>query len=185
MTAIRSILVTMLLVTLAGCGDGNDKKVSNDKATPNTPGPAVSLPADLLVSTTPGEAKNIVDLKKDAKEGDEVVVRGVVGGDTNPFVANRAMVSLIDMAVPTCKENGEECPTPWDYCCVPQEELTKAKATVQVVGKNGFPLKVALSSGQKLKPYDVIVVRGKVGARPSGDVLVVNATSIYVEGSKK
>lgn len=181
MTPIRFALVTFLFLAMTGCGDASDKKVSTAPPTPA----AASLPEGLLVATSPGEAKNIMALKKDAKEGDEVILRGVVGGDRNPFVANRAMVNLIDLAIPTCKDNGEECPTPWDYCCVPQEELTKAKATIQVVGKDGFPLKVAMNSGEKIKPYDVIIVRGKVGARPAPDVLTINATTIYVEGPKR
>ncbi len=179
MTTIRFTLFTLVCLVLVGCSDAG-----NGKPSANAPAFTDSLPADIFVSSKIDGAKSVTELKKDAKEGDEVIIRGVVGGAVDPFVANRAMVSLIDYTVVSCKDNGESCPTPWDYCCTPQEELTQARATIQVTGSDGFPLKVGLSAGQKIKPYDVIIVRGKVGPRPSAEVLVVNAEAIHVEGAK-
>lgn len=181
MTSSRFALLTLVLITMTGCGDGGNKNPSTGNPASASTG---SLPDGLIVATKIEGSKSITELKKDAKEGDEVILRGVVGGDVKPFVANRAMVSVIDYAVVSCKDNGEECPTPWDYCCTPQDELTKGRATIQVVGSDGHPLKVALDAGQKIKPYDVIVVRGKVGPRPVADVLTINATAIHVEGAK-
>lgn len=179
MFTIRFAFFTLVSLILIGCSDGG-----NGKSSSNAPASTDNLPADLFVTAKIDGAKSVSEIKKDAKEGDQVIIRGVVGGAVDPFVANRAMVSVIDYAVVSCKDNGEECPTPWDYCCTPQDELTKGRATIQVAGKDGSPLKVAISAGQKIKPYDVIIVRGKVGPRPSPEVLVVTADAIHVEGAK-
>ncbi len=179
MTAIRFTVLTLVLLVIIGCSDAG-----NNKPSANAPASTDNLPADLFVSSKIEGARDVTELKKDAREGDVVIIRGVVGGDANPFVANRAMLSVIDYAVVSCKDNGEACPTPWDYCCTPQEELTRVKATIQIAAGDGSPLKVALNVGQKIKPYDVIIVRGKVGPRPSAEVLTINADAIHVEGAK-
>lgn len=179
MTSIRFTLVTLVGLILIGCGDSG-----NGKPSTNSPASTDSLPAGLFVTSKIEGATSVNELKKGAKEGDEVIIRGVVGGAVDPFVANRAVVSLIDYTVVSCKDNGESCPTPWDYCCTPQEELTKARATIQVNGSDGQPLKVAMNAGQKIKPYDVIIVRGKVGPRPATEVLTIYAAAIHVEGAK-
>ena len=180
MRHLRESLVLVLALVALGCGDKDGKvgKTGGDEA------PTGTLPAELIVTAAPADAKDVLAVKKDAKEGDEVTILGVIGGDVKPFVDKRAVVTLVDKSVPSCKDNeGDGCPTPWDYCCVPPEELTAASATVQVLDADGKPLKVGLNAGAKLKPYDVVVVRGKVGPRVEGN-LTINATAIYVQGPK-
>src|SRR5690348_16160813 len=85
---------------------------------------AEDLPAGLILKEAPAGAKDVSVLKKDAKEGDEVVIRGQVGGDEKPFVNKRAIMRIVDMKLPACNAKpGDSCKTPWDFCCETPEAI--------------------------------------------------------------
>ena len=67
---------------------------------------------------------------------------------------------------------------------MPQEDLTKNMATIQVLDAAGQPVKIGLDQAKALKPLDEIVVTGKVGPRPDPKVLVIHATGIHVSGTR-
>jgi len=177
MNRFNLIALSFAVIQLAGCGGGTPSA--------QNPGNGAQLPKSLWATAKIEGAKEILAVKADAKEGDLVTLRGVIGGAEKPFVDGRAVAMLVDMSVPTCADNGESCPTPWDYCCVPKDEKAKAMATIQVVDDAGNPLKVSLASGNQLKPHAVVTVQGKVGPRPDANVLVINVTSIHVDAQKK
>ena len=109
---------------------------------------------------------------------------GKVGGRKEPFVAGRALMTVVDLTQTSCKEmEGDHCPTPWDYCCVPQSELAPNLATVQFVGADGKPLKADLASVNGLKPLSEVVIKGNVVRAADGQSLVINATGLYVKKS--
>ena len=169
------VLVTFALLTLNGCADSDDTDADSG-------GQSVSLPETLFLTAAPQGARSITDLKANAKEGDEVVVRAVIGGRKEPFVVNRAVMTVVAADVTNaCLVEGDPCATPWDYCCVPPEQLLQNMATVQIVGPDARPLTVDLNRVGRLKPLKTVVIRGTVGPRTDPSSLVINATGIFVE----
>lgn len=166
---------------LSGCTRGSE----GDGAAAPPPKSGSALPASLRLGAAPDAARGVKDVKASAKEGDEVVIRGRIGGSRAPFVDGRAMMTLVDLdGVTSCaamEMGGDGCETPWDYCCEPAEVLVPHTATVQVVGPDARPLAVDIRKLEGLEPLKVVVVKGVVGPRPDPAVLIVNATGIYVE----
>lgn len=167
--------------TVPGCDKPQPQTASNGE-TPKTE--SVSLPAQLFVSAEPADAKNVLDAKKSAKEGEIVAIRGRIGGAEDPYVAERAIFTIVDKSLPHCGEMKMEdgCKTPWDYCCEPKDKLAENTATIQVVDNAGRPLKIDVSKNPRLKPTSEIVVKGKVAKKDGGKLLIVEATEIFVKG---
>lgn len=170
-------MLAVLIFTLIGCG-------GEEGPNTNTPAAGVALPDALFLSEAPAGIQSIAELKTTAKEGDEVVVRAVVGGNVNPIVAGRASASLIDVALKNpCLADDDHCETPWDYCCTPQEDITKNLATLQITDESGKVLKADLTS--RFQPSATLVIKGIVGPRPDAQVLTIHAQAIYIENEGK
>jgi hypothetical protein len=179
-----SMLVLVGVLALAGCGGGEKAKTDKPSDSPK-PSAAAALPAGLLVKEAPAGAKSVAEAKKDAKEGDEIVVRGRIGGSRpGGFTEGRAQITIIDAVLPICSERpNDTCPWPWDYCCESKEDITKNAATVQVFGPDGKVLPADLKGQNGMDNTTFVVVKGKVGKRDGGNLLV-NASAIYVEPKK-
>src|SRR5688500_18099871 len=105
--ALVALVAAPVVGFYAGCARGGDAQSTSGT---NAADP---LPANLVLSEAPANAKNVGDVVKDAKEGDEVVVTGKVGGRKEPFVAGRALMTVVDATQPSCKDiEGDNCPTP-------------------------------------------------------------------------
>src|SRR5437868_1175777 len=102
-----------LTLTLAACEKGKPAGGSTSTA---------ALPAGFFLAAAPAEAKDIKDAKPTLKAGDKVVLVGRIGGSKEPFVAERAIFTLVDSRLKLCGESSPEdsCETPWDYCCDPR-----------------------------------------------------------------
>ncbi len=159
------LLLSTLLIVIAVGGCGNSP----------TPGAPATTPTWLLAAMPTG-AIPVAEAKQSAREGDQVVVRGRIGGRREPMNANVAVFVMIDPAIPHCKIG--ECKIPWDYCCETPESITTNSATVQLVGDNGKPMPIDLGR-HALKPLDEIVVVGTVGPRPTAEVFVIRAEKIH------
>lgn len=153
----------------------------------NTPPPQnaatiAALPADLFLKAPPAEPKDVAALRTTAHTGDAVVMRARIGGRVEPFVPGRAMFLVADTTLLTCKDrHGDHgCPTPWDYCCEPKDNLAASTATVQIVDADGRPLKLDVQGMGGLNPMASIIVAGKVSSAAEG-VLVVDAGGIFIE----
>ncbi|MFK7790900.1 MAG: hypothetical protein AB8C95_15585 [Phycisphaeraceae bacterium] len=173
----RLAILAVMTVTLIGCDSGEAS---------NTNAPAIGsvLPEALFLSEAPEGIQTIADLKTNAKEGDEVVVRAIVGGNLNPVVDGRASASIIDAGIENpCVAEDDHCATPWDYCCTPQEEITKNLATLQITDEAGKVLKAELTP--RIQPLTTLVIKGIVGPRPDAQVLTINAQAIYIEAEAK
>ncbi len=176
----RLPLCVFIGVVIAGC-----ERSARDAGGPPSFADAsakAELPAGLFLEQAPGNAKDVGELKGDSDTAGDVVVHGRIGGRRDPFVAGRAMFMLADLEMPTCDERHEdECPTPWDYCCEPKDKLLASTATVQVVGADGRPLAIGLNGRNGLKPQARVVVSGRVSKRDADNVLVIDATGIFVQ----
>ncbi len=181
--AVRTTGAVCLAVILAasGCEQGSSDAGSAGGKTAGQP--KAHLPADLFVAEAPDGATGVQAAKKAGQPRADVVVRGRIGGRKDPFAKGRAMFTLVDMDVPTCADkSNDHCPTPWDYCCEPKDNLLANALTVQVVGEDGRPLDTALDGIRGLKPMAEVVVAGKVASRDDAGGMVVSATGIFVDG---
>lgn len=155
---------------LTACGESTSSNESHSESADH--------PAWLLASA-PGEPSDIGAIKKTAKAGDEVVLRGVIGGRVDAMSTDSALFVLMDTGVHNaCTAEDDHCATPWDYCCAQADEITANNATVQLVDESGAPIAIDLRT-KGIKPLDTVVVAGVVGPKPSADVLTVKATSIF------
>lgn len=140
-------------------------------------GEKAALPTGLFEVQALEGAIEVAKAKEDAKEGDIITVRGQIGGLKRPFVEGRAMMTVSDMSAVPCTTCG--CETPWDMCC--HEGAIKLTMSVQVSDESGKPLKLGLKGKGDLLPLAVVVVKGRVGARPDKNTLVLNAEKMFVE----
>jgi hypothetical protein len=143
--------------------------------------PKAPLPAGFFVEKEPENAKDVSEARKAGtiKAGDEVVLRGRVGGSKEPFVAGRAVFTLMGRALKACNENPDDkCSKPWDYCCETKQDILANAVTVQIVDPKGQVLRTDMKGRRGLKELSEMVVVGKV-ASADGKAVVVNATAIY------
>ncbi|MGB0716324.1 MAG: hypothetical protein ACPGXK_10625 [Phycisphaerae bacterium] len=172
----------LALIMLAGCKQENQKEqnpVAGKPKMSESGTAAAGLPAGLLVSQNLPNPKSVAEVKADATITGDVVIAGRIGGNKQPFVEGLAMFMLADNVMKTCDEkHGDACPTPWDYCCEPEESLKANLAMIQVVGDDGKPIRTGLES--KLKPSARVTIAGKVASREGGSLLI-NAEKIYVQ----
>lgn len=170
-----ALLLCAALLAVSGCGSSDDAESSNS-------GAQTSLPASLFLTTAPTGVTPIATLKETAQEGDAVTIKAVVGGTTKTFVANRAVMTVIDAALANpCIAEGHQCATPWDYCCTPPEQRLVHMASVQIVDAGKRPLAVDLGTLDEVQPMSTLVIEGTVGPRPDQETLVIHASGIFVE----
>jgi hypothetical protein len=171
---VRQLSHSLCVLLLAACG-------SETPATPAAPA-APTLPAGLFPTSPPPAAKDVEDVKKTAKAGDAVVLQAQVGGRKQWQVPGQTIFLVIDPVLESCNEmEGDDCATPWDFCCVPKEEITKKLATVRVLGADGQPVAGSVEGVHGLKPLAHVVVAGKVASN-DGVNLVLDAQQIWVKG---
>ena len=176
------VISAALAASAIGCED-RSAEVQGVSNTEQTAPAADALPAGFVLTEAPGGAKDIVALKKDAQPGDEVVLRGRVGGSPSPFVDGRASMQIVDVSLKACGEGPvkDECTTPWDFCCEDPKQVAAHSASVQVVGADGKPLRAGLKGVGGLKPLSEVTVKGTVAKGSDSGVLVVNASGIHVK----
>lgn len=171
-------VIALGLLVLVGCSSEDPK--SEGKAQESTRESA-GLPESVFLARTPDGAKPLSEVKGKAKDGDEVKFTARIGGRKKPFVEGRAVMVVIDPALPSCADNADDaCPVPWDYCCETQEDLAANTATVQFVDDGGKPLSVSLKGQRGLKELDWVTVVGIVEKTETGGLFVVNATGLFV-----
>ncbi len=167
---IRS-LSGLMLVTILGCGPGH---------TPTLSAPAASQAgAQYLLAAEPAAAKSILQVREESEHGDEVVLVGRIGGDVNPWVEGRAAFSLVDLSARACSDiPGDNCPTPWDYCCE-TDKLVKGKTLIKFVSSDGKPVATDARELLGVKELDTLVVQGKAQRDDRGNLTIL-ASKIFV-----
>jgi len=175
-------LTTLLLTvisTIAFVSCGEKKTADTDNSAPASTGPL----SELVLKAAPEGAKGIAEIRKSAKEGDQVTISGKVIGSKHPFVEGRAIMTLGDPTkITSCDliEN-DACPTPWDVCCDDHDVIKASILTVQVLDKDGKLVKADLKGLSGLKELSQLVVTGVVADGSTADNMLINATGIYVQ----
>ena len=161
-----SIVAVMLLVA-TGC---KDKGQVEKPAIDGTPYLLTSQPADPL---------EVKELLGQAKDGDEVMVIGRIGGEKDPWVEGLAMFNLVDSSLVPCDEiPGDECPFPWDFCCDPN--VAASRTLVEIVDKNGKTVAEDARRLLSVTELQTIVVKGTARKDEDGNVTLI-ATGIFVK----
>lgn len=139
--------------------------------------------ADLsqIVQTAPApQAIGVAAARAETATGEPVVMSGRI----KDFIDGAAVFTMVDSVIPACNDiPGDECETPWDYCCEPPDKLAKHSATVKVVGADNSPLMTSLKGVQSIDHLTTVTVEGKAERDPQGN-LTVSANRIYVNTGK-
>ncbi len=164
-------LIASTLMVLSGCQD-----TSNSSQTQAPSSTQATTPTWVLTSAPAGDV-SVTEAKASASEGDQIVIRGRIGGRRSPISSESPIFTIVDLELEYCGQfSADGCRTPWDYCCETPETLTMNSATVQVQGSE-----VDLTAAG-LEPLDEVVLIGVVGPRPDQQVLTIRATGLYSVG---
>ncbi len=169
----RGVLCTLTVILLSGCGDGD-----NTKTTGGPPANSSIDAAKYLLTEDPGDAQDVRQIRENAKDGDQVVVVGRIGGEKDPWIEGLATFRIVDNSLKSCAETEDDaCPTPWDFCCEP--DLIDNVMFVKVVDDAGKPLDAGAKDLLGLKELDMVVVKGKAKCDAAGNVSLL-ANGVYV-----
>ncbi|MCC6951677.1 MAG: hypothetical protein IT433_09555 [Phycisphaerales bacterium] len=144
--------------------------------------PRSSIPPGFFLASAPAEARDISEARKAGglKMGDQVVLMGRVGGSKTPFVAGRAIFTLMGRGLKACSDNPDDlCKQPWDYCCETRDDIIANSVTVQAVDAKGQVLRTEMKGRRGLRELSELIVVGKVTST-DGKSLVVTATGVHV-----
>ncbi len=175
------VVAAAMGVAVWGCGGESESSGrASEGASSNAASPAK---VDFLLASAPEGAMDVGPAKAAAEEGQEIVVRGKIGGRISPMSDESAVFMMMDLSEQSCDQrHADQCPTPWDYCCTAPEVIRALSCTVQVVDGEGRPLSIDLKESG-LEPLDEVVVVGTVAPRPNEDVLIIRATGVHRLGS--
>lgn len=169
-----TVLSAVSILLLAGCSESSSSPEST--ASETTTQTQSSSSTWVLTSAPVGDV-SVKEAKASAKEGDQVVIRGRIGGRHAPMSNDSPVFTIVDLGLEYCGQTTEDkCGTPWDYCCEMPSTIASNSATVQVEGDS-----VDLDAAG-LEPLDEVVLIGTVGPRPDEQVLTIRATGVYVVG---
>lgn len=161
------------VIAMAGCSQSS----TNDPAGTATSSVDGSI---YVLDEEPVGAADVKAARADAKDADEVVVLGKIGGSTNPWIEGNAAFTIVDLSLKSCADReGDNCPKPWDYCCESGEDLKAGTVLVKVVDDSGETVPEDARKLLPVKELSTVVVRGKAQRDDSGN-LVVLASGVFV-----
>lgn len=175
-----SLVLVVAIGLAAGCNQNSGPSGDPQGKGGGTGDPAaVAEGKKFLLDSEPVGAKGVAEVKKNAKDGDEVVVVGRVGGSDKPLTEGRATFLVVD---PTFKPT-MECDCPWDYCEMPKKELAAGRASVKFVDGQGKTLQAGAKELFGVKELTTVVVKGKANRDEQGNFTVVGS-GIFIRKDK-
>ena len=97
------------------------------------------------------------------------------------FVDDLAVFTVADLGLRSCAdEEGDNCPTPWDYCCVAPDVLAAHTLTVEITADGEIAQGTVKGQGG-LDHLVPVVVSGTLSRDDAGN-LAVRADSLHVGG---
>ena len=170
MKSCFSFVASLLLVSLiVGC--------SQEAAMPT----AASVDGTkYLLSAEPEGGIGVIAVRQSAKDDDDVVIVGRIGGSDDPWIEDRAAFWIVDPSLKACSDiPGDECPIPWDYCCE-AAKLPTSIALVKIVDENGDLVKAHAGKLLNIKELQTVVVRGKADRDDAGNLTIL-ANGVFVK----
>lgn len=158
-------IIALLAVVSTGCGHSSSAA------------PTASKPQGqhYLLTAEPTGAVGVLQAKENAKDGEQLMLVGRIGGGQKPWIDGRAAFLLVDDGVaPTCSE--EHCEEGCAECAL---ALAEATTLVKFVDERG---KVQPTDARDLlgvENFQTVVIRG-VAARDKAGNLSVVADGIYI-----
>jgi hypothetical protein len=128
-------------------------------------GAPAAAPSRFALGKDPGEALTVAQAKAAAPK-DTVVVVGRLRDLTPGFAA----FTLVDASLDYCGASADTmdgCPTPWDYCCIPDEDV--ATLTIPVAAREKGDV-ATLAALPELRRLDLVAVVGRLVKDAKGDV---------------
>lgn len=179
----RKLGIWLVLLSVPAWIVGCQQTTSSSGDAQKTPG-EVREGAKYLLAAEPADAKGVIQVREQAKDGEAVVVVGRVGGSKEPCVKGRAAFTIVDPSYQSCDERGEMCETPWDYCHATKDEMTRATAMIKVVDSEGKTLAQDVQDLLGIQPLETIVVQGRAKRDENGNLTVL-AEGIYIRPRSK
>jgi len=173
----RILLFAVAVSLTVGCGNSNSPQENSTATKPDT---SKSEPTtETLLTSEPAGAKEVIQARKSAKDDEEVVLVGRIGGSENPWIEGRAAFSIVDNSLKACSDiPGDGCDKPWDYCCE-TDKLPTAMALIKIVDEEGKLINADARKLFNLKELQTVVVKGKAKRDEAGN-LTVFASGIFV-----
>ncbi len=169
---MKSLIVGLigLSILCLGCGKSGTVVI---------PPPAGNgLAENLWLSSAPASPEDPLALRaKDAKSG-VVSVIGMVGGDKDVFVANRALFTLVDRSLKDCNRTGDGCTTPWDYCCEDPKDIRSASVAVEI-HEGGKLAPKSVRGFHGLDHGKTVIAQGELRRDEHGNLTLI-ATGLHV-----
>lgn len=169
--------LTLCVSTLAGCSRDTVSQPDADQTA--TDALAGTSAAEVLLVSEPAGADEVIAVREQASDGDDVVIVGRIGGSENPWIEGRAAFSIVDNSLKACSDiEGDSCPMPWDYCCE-TSRLADASALVKVVDAEGTLIAGDAKQLLGVRELSTVVAKGKAQRDEAGNLTVL-ASAIYV-----
>ena len=174
----KMIWIALLVTLVTGCSQ--EKSVSTESTSTSASSNSNIDGSKYLLADEPEGAANVIKVREVAKDQDEIVIVGRIGGSANPWVDGRAAFSIVDGSLNACSDiPGDGCPVPWDYCCE-TDKLPTATALVKFVDDNGDTVNADAKELLKVKELSTVVVQGTAQRDDAGNLTVL-ATGLYVK----
>jgi hypothetical protein len=159
---MRVLVITLALLPLA-CGK-EQTPTTNPVATSKVADPGPGIPVKQAKEKGPGE---------------EVIVEGRVSN----IVKGVAAFNLIDASLDYCgqKDREDSCKTPWDYCCIANDERAAATVSVEKRGPDGKVLAAGAGDLPAIRLLDLVAVKGKIEKDEHGNVTIVETVRFVRE----
>ena len=165
-----SLVLPFAFLALAACGE------TQKEDPPKGP----TIPEKYWAAEAPSGASDIAAARKAAKDGAEMTVIGLV----QDFSKTQSQFFVADRALIPCNEReGDNCPTPWDYCCEDKPKLQAGLLTVEL--RDGKKLiKSSLEGFHGFTHLKEAIVKGKAEVDSSGNVVLV-AHALHIREAKR
>jgi hypothetical protein len=175
---MKQIFTLLIVAALTACGGKEESNVQPTAV-------SLELPSLFFTETRPNDVKDLVEVKKTAKKGDEVTFLARIGGRGNAsFVKTVSMMIVADPSLLSCelmREDGR-CATPEDYCCEDPALRAQGLGTIRFMDEKGEPYPFSIEGSHGLETLKYVVVAGNVLDINENGVFIVDASKVWVGG---